>query len=51
MRGRETIDIVFILRQLQKKYLAQSENLFFAFVDLKKPFDRVAQKVIWWAMQ
>ena len=51
MRGRETTDAVFILRQLQEKYLAKSKNLFFAFFDLEKLFDRVRRKVIWCAMR
>ena len=51
MRGQETTDAVFIPRQLQEKYSAKSKNLFFAFVDLEKPFDRVPRKVIWWAMR
>ena len=41
---------VFILRELQEKYLAKSKNLLFAFVDLEKTFDRVPRKLIWWAM-
>ena len=49
--GRETTDVVFILRLLQEKYLAKSKNLFFAFVNLEMPFDRVSRKVIWWAMR
>ena len=40
MSGQETTDAVFILRQLQEKYLAKSKNLFFAF-DLEKAFNRV----------
>ena len=35
----------------KEKYLAKSKNLFFAFVDLEKAFDRVPRKVIWWAMR
>ena len=30
----------FHLRELQEKYLAKKKNLYFAFVDLKKAFDR-----------
>ena len=38
MPGRGTIDVIFILRQLQKKYLHKQKNTSFAFVDLKKAF-------------
>ena len=49
--GRGTTDAIFILRQLQEKYLAKSRNLYFAFVDLEKAFDRVPRKVLWWALR
>ena len=46
MPGRGTTDAIFIL-----KHLAKNRKLYFAFVDLEKAFDRVARKVIWWAMR
>ena len=49
--GRGTTDAIFILRQLQEKYLAKGKLLYFAFVDLEKAFDRVPRKVIWWALR
>ena len=51
MPGRGTTDAIFILRQLQEKYLAKRKNLYFAFVDLEKAFDRVPRDVVWWAMR
>ena len=36
MPGRGTADTIFILRQLQEKYLAKNKKLFFLFVDLEK---------------
>ena len=51
MPGRGTTDAIFILRQLQEKYLAKRKNLYFAFVDLEKAFDRVSRDVVWWAMR
>ena len=44
--GRGTTDAIFILRQLQEKYMAKGKLLYFAFVDLEKAFDRVPRKVI-----
>ena len=51
MPGRGTTDAIFILRQMQEKFLAKNLSLYFAFVDLEKAFDRVPRKVIWWAMR
>ena len=51
MPGRSTTDAIFILRQLQEKYLAKDKTLYLAFVDLEKAFDRVPRKVVWWAMR
>ena len=49
--GRGTTDAIFAVRQLQEKYLAANKRLYMAFVDLEKAFDRVPQKVIWWALR
>ena len=49
--GRGTTDAIFVVRQLQEKYLAANKRLYMAFVDLEKAFDRIPQKVIWWALR
>ena len=49
--GRGTTDAIFVIRQLQEKYLAANKRLYMAFVDLEKTFDRVPRKVIWWALR
>ena len=55
--GRGTTDAIYIIRQLQEKYLSMKDHnnknltLYFAFVDLEKAFDRVPRKVLWWAMR
>ena len=38
-------------QQMQEKYLAVGKQIYMAFVDLEKAFDRVPQKAIWWAMR
>ena len=47
--GKGTTDAIFVVRQLQEKYLTANKRLNMAFVDLEKAFDRVPWKVIWWA--
>ena len=49
--GRGTTDAIFIIRQLQEKFIAANKPLYFAFVDLEKAFDRVPRKVLWWALR
>ena len=49
--GRGTTDAIFVVRQLQEKYLAANKRLYMAFVDLEKTFDQVPRKVIWWALR
>ena len=46
-----TTDAIFVVRQLQEKYLAANKRLYMAFLDLEKAFDQVPQKVIWWALR
>ena len=49
--GRGTTDVIFVVRQLQEKYLATNKRLYMAFVNLEKAFDWVLPKVIWWALR
>ena len=51
MPGCGTTDAIFIVRQIQEAYIRKNRNLFFAFVDLGKAFDRVPRKVLWWALR
>ena len=51
MPGRGTTDAIFILRQMQEKFLGKKKNLYFAFIDLEKAFDRVPRDIVWWALR
>ena len=49
--GRGTTDAIFVVRQIQEQFLAKKRELWFAFVDLEKAFDRVPRDVVWWALR
>ena len=51
MPGRGTTDAIFIVRQLQEKFLAKKKKLYLGFVDLEKAFDRVPREVVRWALR
>jgi hypothetical protein len=46
MPGRGTTDAIFIVRQIQEKFLAQKKDLWIAFVDLEKAFKRVPEALL-----
>jgi len=51
MPGKGTTDAIFIVRQVMEKFSAKSRNLYMAFVDLEKAFDRIPREVLRWAMR
>jgi len=44
MPGKSTVDAIFAVRQLAEKYGTVGKDLFVAFIDLEKAFDRVQEK-------
>ena len=51
MPGKGTTDAIFIIRQIQEKHQANKKQLYYAFVDLEKVFDRVPREVVRWALR
>ena len=51
MPERGTIDAIFIQRRMQVEYHAKGKQFYMSFEDLEKAFDRVARKVLEWAMR
>ena len=46
-RGRSTIDMIFVARQLQEKCREQHQDLRLAFVVLTKAFDIINRDLFW----
>jgi hypothetical protein len=46
MPGRGTTGAIFIVRQIQEKYIEGNINIYHAFVDIEKAFDRVTRDVM-----
>ena len=51
VHGRGTTDTIFIVPQLQDKYIAATKLLYFAFVDFEKALDLEPRKVLWRALR
>src|SRR5207244_8784439 len=49
--GKSTTDVLFIVRQMQEKFLEKKKELWIAFIDLEKAFDRVPREVVWRALR
>ena len=49
--GKGTVDTIFMVRQLQEKFLEKRKDLFFAYVDLENASDREPREVVRWALR
>lgn len=45
--GRGCVDQMFLVRQLCEKFLGKGKELFWAFMDLEKAYDRVDREALW----
>ena len=45
--GRECTDQIFIVRQICENYLGKGKDVYFAFLDLEKAYDRVDIVSMW----
>ena len=51
MPGKVTTDAIFVVHQVQERFMDKKRPLFFAFVDLEKAFDRVLCAVLEWSLR
>ena len=49
--GKGTTDVIFIVRQIQERFLEKKRDLWMAFIDHEKAFVRVPREVVWWALR
>ena len=50
-RGRGCVDQLFVLRQLNEKFMEMGKKLYWAFMDLEKAYDRVNRDVLWGVLE
>ena len=46
-RGRGCTDQTFVVRQICEKYVKKDKDVYFAFLDLEKAYDRVDREAMW----
>ena len=46
-KGRGCVDQIFVLRQMCEKFLAKGKEVYVAFMDLEKAYDRVDRRALW----
>ena len=49
--GRGCTDQIFVVRQINEKYLAKEKRVFWAFMDLEKAYDKVDREAMWKVLQ
>jgi len=50
-KGKGTTDAIFTKRQMQEKFRAKGNKLYFGFVDLEKAIDRSPREVMRWTVR
>jgi hypothetical protein len=51
MRGRSTMEAIFLTRHLMERCREQKKDLCMVLIGLEKSYDKVPRNVMWWALQ
>ena len=49
-KGRGCVDQCFVVKQFCEKFLAKGREVYFAFMDLEKAYDRMDRSTLWQVM-
>ena len=49
--GRSTVDMIFVVRQVQEKCIEQNKALYSVFIDLTKAFDTITGEALWTVLE
>ena len=49
--GRVTVDMIFVVRQVQEKCIEQNKALYSVFIDLTKAFDTINREALWTVLE
>ena len=51
MPGRMTVEEIYLLRQVMKRYHMDQQDLHLIFIDSEKAYDRVPREILWKALE